>query len=72
MSSADRAYYGCLEKHGVVMERRDDGKLRVDKDGNKDEVLLSAEKQCASLVPDREPVAAKDLAASHGIQRVHA
>lgn len=62
VSSADRAYYGCLEDQGVVMESRDDGQLRVDKDRNKDEALVTAEKQCASLAPDPEPAAAEDLA----------
>ncbi|MGW1158179.1 hypothetical protein ACWD5Q_17685 [Streptomyces sp. NPDC002513] len=51
-SSQERAYYGCLEKHGVVLEKRDDGQLRVDKDKNEDTSLTGAEAKCADLLPD--------------------
>ncbi|MEU0742510.1 hypothetical protein [Streptomyces sp. NPDC006134] len=62
------AYFGCLEQHGVTLERRDDGQLRVDKDATaKDpDSLTRAEAACKDRVPPRrdEKPSAKTLAAS--------
>jgi hypothetical protein len=50
-SAEERAYYGCLEENGVVLEERDDGALRVDKDKNKEAAQAAAQTKCANLLP---------------------
>lgn len=51
------AYYGCLEDEGLVLQKRDDGKSRLNKEVNSDEEIKAAEKKCAALLPDPRPVA---------------
>ncbi|MFF4759616.1 hypothetical protein [Streptomyces sp. NPDC001292] len=51
-SAQERAYYRCLEKNGLILEARDDGQLRVDKDKNDDASMTSAEAKCVDLLPD--------------------
>ncbi|MFJ2739493.1 hypothetical protein ACIO3O_07475 [Streptomyces sp. NPDC087440] len=50
-SAGEVAYYRCLEKRGVLLEKRDDGQLRVDKDAFDEKVHTSAEAKCANLLP---------------------
>ncbi|GAA3069619.1 hypothetical protein GCM10017562_40630 [Streptomyces roseofulvus] len=51
----DVGYYRCLEDQGVVLEKRDDAQLRVDKDAAaKDpEGMARAEAACKDLLPPR-------------------
>ncbi|MFF9122308.1 hypothetical protein ACF09J_03160 [Streptomyces sp. NPDC014889] len=51
-SSQELAFYRCLEKQGVVLEKRDDDLLRVDKDRNDQKTQTRAEAKCADLLPD--------------------
>lgn len=50
------AYYECLSEQGLVLEDRDDGKYRLDKDQNSDAEIKAGEKQCADLQPEQQPV----------------
>ena len=54
-SEQERAYYDCLAENGVVLENRDDGLLRVDKDHNADAALVGAQGECVALLPDEAP-----------------
>ncbi|MFJ5896636.1 hypothetical protein ACIQFZ_14405 [Streptomyces sp. NPDC093064] len=41
-----------MEKNGLALEARNDGRLRVDKDQNDDASMGSAEAKCVDLLPD--------------------
>lgn len=58
----ERAYYSCLEKHGVILDHRDDGQ-KVDKDKTVGDVQVKAQEKCADKVPDpgAQPVDKKIL-----------
>ncbi|MFD3945591.1 hypothetical protein [Streptomyces sp. NPDC058579] len=55
--TGERAYYNCLEENGVVLEKRDDGVPRVDKDQNA-AAQAGAEAKCANLLAAATPTAA--------------
>ncbi|WP_137993148.1 hypothetical protein [Streptomyces vilmorinianum] len=58
-ATGERAYYGCLEENGVVLEKRDDGVLRVDKDKGKNDgaAYAAAQAKCADLLTSASPTA---------------
>jgi len=66
VSEADRAYYGCLEDAGLVLQTTGEGQLRLDKDKNSAAAVTEAETKCADLqpAPGEVTVSAEDLAAA--------
>ncbi|GGJ43157.1 hypothetical protein GCM10010121_062960 [Streptomyces brasiliensis] len=54
-SAQEQAYYRCLEENGVVLEKRDDGQLRADKDVDQAATESSAQQKCVDLLPDPVP-----------------
>ncbi|MFJ7270545.1 hypothetical protein ACIQV3_28570 [Streptomyces sp. NPDC099050] len=55
-AAAELAYYRCLESNGVLLEKRDDDQLRVDKDKFDEAVNAAASEKCAPLLPGKESV----------------
>ncbi|TPQ23774.1 hypothetical protein [Streptomyces sporangiiformans] len=64
MNGEQKAYYSCLKDHGVALEDRDDGQLRVDKDKYDATVSTKAERACADLLPDGPAAVGKEILAS--------
>ncbi|MFB7936871.1 hypothetical protein [Streptomyces sp. NPDC056049] len=54
-NTAEEGYYRCLEANGVVLEKRDDGQLRVDKDVNKPAAMTAAQVKCQDQLPTAAP-----------------
>ncbi|MFF8375153.1 hypothetical protein ACF07V_03330 [Streptomyces sp. NPDC015661] len=63
------AYYDCLGAQGLKLQDTAGGEKRVDKDANKPDAIVAAEKACVAKLPARGPVdparleAAKKLSA---------
>lgn len=55
-SAQEVAFYRCLESHGVLLEKRDDDQLRVDKDKFDEAVNIAADAACKHLQPGHESV----------------
>ncbi|MFF5633727.1 hypothetical protein [Streptomyces sp. NPDC012825] len=54
-AAGEKAYYRCLERNGLVLEKRDDGQLRVDKDVNEEATMLEAQLKCQDQLPTGVP-----------------
>lgn len=62
---AELAYYRCLESNGVLLEKRDDDQLRVDKDKFDEAVNAAASETCKHMQPgvqSAQPPTAEQLA----------
>ncbi|WP_326588978.1 hypothetical protein [Streptomyces sp. NBC_01294] len=56
-SAQEVAYYRCLEANGVILEKRDDGRLRVDKDRFDADVETKAAAKCVDQLPPEQAAA---------------
>ncbi|MFF2779538.1 hypothetical protein ACFVU3_32150 [Streptomyces sp. NPDC058052] len=55
VGTEEEGYYRCLEANGLVLEKRDDGQLRVDKDANELAAMTEAEAKCRDKLPTGAP-----------------
>ncbi|MER5205076.1 hypothetical protein [Streptomyces sp. NPDC002825] len=62
-STAEQGYYRCLEENGLVLEKRDDGQLRVDKDKNEPATMKDAQAKCADKLPAPTPTSTSTVPA---------